>query len=647
MPGVTERTRHRLAAAALALLLAALLLGLLEAGLRLAGRGSPPLPSPFTDDPALGEEGSGALPDGELFYRLRPDTQFLGYYRINGLGARGPDVPARRGPGTLRVVCTGDSSTFGLGVPEEAAWPFVLQRLLDFAVGDVLRVEVVDAGVPGYTSLQNRVQIERDLLALAPDALVWMPTGHNDDARVAGRDDAETLEYRRSLLFRLSRLALPRALGLLGDAATPADAGATQDALAADARRRPRVPLPDFEQNLRAVAEACRQAGVLLLLVVPPHSDEVRAARPNEVAAEEIVLRVAGELGVPVTDPRPEFAALAALPLFTDTVHPGADGHAILAWRAFERLAIGREFPWPGRRSAFVSAWVTSHRLGLSQPDIVDALLAPDAPARFRDALLALRNDERDEPAGILAHDPLHGELRGAYGLGRELLLRQEGDPSAADDARLQTLRAHVSPRDDLALLLFEPPSGEVPDVRADAIAAARAVAAADALLRAHPAPRDDRLVQARGLVDSGDADGALALVDQVLALNPRCAEAFEVRGLALERAGDRNAALESFALGSQIEPDSATGLFLLGRTRLQRGDAAGAAASLEHALELDPAHKLARLALVHARLRLDQPDEAERQLRALQRVGAGAVADVPTLEAAIDERRAALAGKP
>ena len=160
-------------------------------------------------------------------------------------------------------------------------------------------------------------------------------------------------------------------------------------------------------------------------------------------------------------------------------------------------------------------------------------------------------------------------------------------------------------------------------------------------------APADRRLWEAQRLCDSGDPQGAIALVEQVLALNPRCADAFAVRGLALEKLGDRGGAQEAFALGAQIEPDSATGLFLLGRTQLQRGEFEAAAASLRRALQIDPAHKLARLALVLTLLRQHQPDEAEQQLHALQRVGAGDVADVPALQAAIDAERAAQNLKP
>jgi len=216
-------------------------------------------------------------------------------------------------------------------------------------------------------------------------------------------------------------------------------------------------------------------------------------------------------------------------------------------------------------------------------------------------------------------------------------------------DERLEALRANVRPTDDLALLLFDEPSDpSQPPALApspDAAIVARALAASDAFLGAHPQARDNRLDLARSSAEAGDAQGALALVEQVLALNPGCAEAYEVRGLALERMGDRTAALEAFAFGSQLEPDSATGLYLLGRSQLQRGETAAAAASLASALALDPAHKLARLALIHARLRQNEFDEAERQLRTLQRVGVAGTVDVPALAATIAGRRAAFSG--
>lgn len=640
---MTGRTRQRLLAVALALLLLVALLGLLEAALRLTGNGAPPLPSPFADDEALGAEGSGALPDRELFYRLRPESQFLGYYRINALGYRGPPVAAGRAPGALRIVCTGDSSTFGLGVPEERAWPFVLGRLLEFTLGDLRPVEVIDAGVPGYTSLQNRVQIERDLLPLRPDLLIWMPMGHNDDSRVAGRTDSEALAFRRSLGFTLARTALGSALGLRVDAATPADTGATTDAPSAGPGLRPRVPLPEFEANLRAVAESCRAAGVPLMLVVGPHDATALEHRPNEKAAEELVLRVAKELNLAFSDPRKDLAALLPRPLYGDTVHPNADGQAVIGWGAFSSLAVHRGwFPWMEAREDFAYTWVVSHSLGLGclEPETV---LAADTPPRFRELLAACAG-----PAAALpAHDPIGGALRGPYGLGVELLAGVAAGPFARTERR-EELRQNVAPMDDFALLLLSAPFSEgdprLPPEETpptEQLAASRAFAALDAELGAHPAPADRRLFEAQRLADSGDGPGAQALLDQVLALNPRCAEAFAVRGQVLERGGDKAGALAAYEQGAQLEPDSATGLFLLGRSKLQRGDLPAAELNLRRALEQDPAHKLARLALVHTLIRAGRADDAQAQLRALQRVGATAVADVPALQAAIDTLRA------
>ncbi len=638
------RPRSRLLAAGLSLLLTLALLALLEGALRLAGLGPPPLPSPFRDEGALGSQDSGALPDRELFYRLRPCIRFLDYYGLNALGYRGPEVPRARAPGTLRVACVGDSSTFGLGVPEECAWPFVLQRLLQAAAGDV-QVELIDAGVPGYTSLQNRVQVERDLLDLRPDVLLWLPMGHNDDARVAGRDDRQALAFRRGPGFLLSRLALASALGLHLDTVTPADAGAAVDALAAGDLLRPRVPLDAFEDNLRAVAAACRDADVPLVLVAPPHDDAVRRQRPAEQAAEDTVVRVARELALPLADARAALDALAPRPLYNDTVHPNADGHALIAWHAFAALAHEVAVPWPDPAREFARAWVQAQHDGVRAPGVLEALLARDTPAAWQSLLAGLLAGG-GEPADLLAHDPLHGERRSRLGLGR-LLLGPASNPSDAD-ARAGLLRAHVTPADPFATLLFGPAAetGSEPPAE-DAVLAARALAALAAGLGAHVAPADRRLFEAQRLTDEGDHAGALELVEQVLALDPGCADALAVRGQALERQGDRAGALAAFAAGAALEPDSPTGLFLLGRTQLQHGEAAAAEVSLRRTLALDPAHKLARLALVHALIRLDRPADAAEQLRALRRLGAGTLADIPSLEAAIELQRAAQPAPP
>ena len=76
---------------------------------------------------------------------------------ISGLGFRGPE------PVAPRVACLGDSTTFGWGVSEAEAWPSLL--------GQELGVEVLNAGVPGYSTHQGLATLDR-VLALKPEVVV-------------------------------------------------------------------------------------------------------------------------------------------------------------------------------------------------------------------------------------------------------------------------------------------------------------------------------------------------------------------------------------------------------------------------------------------------------------------------------------------
>ena len=57
----------------------------------------------------------------------------------NSLGLRGPEIDSPKKH--LRVLCLGDSVTFGWGVEEQNAYPALLQQKI--------MAEVINAGVPG------------------------------------------------------------------------------------------------------------------------------------------------------------------------------------------------------------------------------------------------------------------------------------------------------------------------------------------------------------------------------------------------------------------------------------------------------------------------------------------------------------------
>jgi lysophospholipase L1-like esterase len=77
--------------------------------------------------------------------------------------------PPSRAPGMQRVLCIGDSYTFGLGVQDGEAWPHVVERTLR-ARG--VQVAAINAGVPGYNSEQEAAWLDELLPAYAPSAVV-------------------------------------------------------------------------------------------------------------------------------------------------------------------------------------------------------------------------------------------------------------------------------------------------------------------------------------------------------------------------------------------------------------------------------------------------------------------------------------------
>jgi lysophospholipase L1-like esterase len=127
---------------------------------------------------------------------------FLGYEltrggEVNSLGMRGPEVTKEKPPGVFRIVCVGGSTTFGAGVPSERTYPARLQIALNELAPAGLRYEVLNCGVPGYTSVESLIQLELRLLELSPD-VVLSYDAINDAYLVQGRDFQSDFTHART-----------------------------------------------------------------------------------------------------------------------------------------------------------------------------------------------------------------------------------------------------------------------------------------------------------------------------------------------------------------------------------------------------------------------------------------------------------------
>jgi lysophospholipase L1-like esterase len=89
-------------------------------------------------------------------------------YRTSSLGLRGGEIGART-QGVPRVLVIGDSYTFGWAVEEEQSYPRQATLLLSAAGREV---EIINAGIPGYGTRQERALLAELLPVLRPDVVV-------------------------------------------------------------------------------------------------------------------------------------------------------------------------------------------------------------------------------------------------------------------------------------------------------------------------------------------------------------------------------------------------------------------------------------------------------------------------------------------
>jgi lysophospholipase L1-like esterase len=94
-----------------------------------------------------------------------------GVNRHNSLGLRGEAVALPKPAGVFRIVCIGGSTTYSAGVEDyRESYPYLLGAALEAAGYD--NVEVINAGVFSYGSVENLMNFELRALELEPDLVI-------------------------------------------------------------------------------------------------------------------------------------------------------------------------------------------------------------------------------------------------------------------------------------------------------------------------------------------------------------------------------------------------------------------------------------------------------------------------------------------
>jgi lysophospholipase L1-like esterase len=107
---------------------------------------------------------------------------------LNSRGFRDTEFPAPKHPQSFRILCLGDSWTFGANVGQDMTYPSQLGELLRRNHPDK-QFEVLNAGVLGYSSFQGLELLKMIIEGLNPD-LVIIGFAMND-ASIAGYRDKD------------------------------------------------------------------------------------------------------------------------------------------------------------------------------------------------------------------------------------------------------------------------------------------------------------------------------------------------------------------------------------------------------------------------------------------------------------------------
>lgn len=301
--------------------------------------------------------------DPLLYWRLKPglDRAVWDFTVVstNSQGLRHEGEVGPKEPGAIRVVCLGDSVTFGYRVPlvwperpdqyarDHLPYPMLLGRALR-AANPGRKVEVIALAVPGYTSHQGLLLLRREIDRLRPD-LVTVCFGWND-VTLRAATDRETMPDggARLLLRRVtsSSQALTHAALWLQRRHARAE---QQQQSSQPPPRTPRVPEGEFVSNVIEIARLARDRGARALVVGTVYRDAV--TNPPEAArirGHRDLLRSAAQVhGVDYLD-IPELTEANhphTKKLFGELIHPNHEGHRVFADALLKHFAARNTLP--------------------------------------------------------------------------------------------------------------------------------------------------------------------------------------------------------------------------------------------------------------------------------------------------------------
>jgi len=212
-----------------------------------------------TNSPAL------FIQDPALYWKLRPHVslQFRGVkVQTNMDGCRASDFATN----CRNILCIGDSTTFGWGVEGPECFTSILEKLLNESAGTNTHWQVINAGVPGYSSYQMRLAATELISRWQPEVVI-VCAGNNDSWPAAQSDRAIGESQRWMIRFQnimsYSRFAIWLREAVNPQSPRPFIAESLTGA-------SPRVSTADFTNNIRQLITGANEKRAQVIVMEPP-----------------------------------------------------------------------------------------------------------------------------------------------------------------------------------------------------------------------------------------------------------------------------------------------------------------------------------------------------------------------------------------
>jgi len=280
--------------------------------------------------------------DPLLLWRLKPNLHDevwdFTVLSTNAQGLRANYATESKPLGTHRIVCLGDSVTFGYRVPvvwpnkptefdrEWLPYPMLLEKELRQA-NQNRAIEVFPMAVPGYTSHQGLAWLRRDIKQMQPD-MVIVSFGWNDVSlsNATDREAIRTDWYPVAIRWLIDHSqAFARATNWLR----------TKEQKPVQRQVQPRVSLEEYVNNTIAIINLARERGARVIVIGAPYRD--KTTNPGEAERmtkyRSTLRSTMQQWDIPYLEvlELTEAAAPVNDGFFGELIHPNHIGHRLLA----------------------------------------------------------------------------------------------------------------------------------------------------------------------------------------------------------------------------------------------------------------------------------------------------------------------------